>query len=110
MVRSNRPTMENYYNAIYFIALQLYTLSEDCLLIQSIRSGRDVIQLCSIQYMSHHGCSAQPITEIYFIALKNVHALRGSLIESINLIWQRCHSTMQYSIHIPSRSSNIHAL
>ncbi|KAF6135737.1 hypothetical protein GIB67_028593 [Kingdonia uniflora] len=53
----------------------------------------------------------------------NIHALRGSLIESINLIWQRCHSVMQYPIHTPSRSlsstynrdllhnsSNIHAL
>ncbi|KAF6139358.1 hypothetical protein GIB67_026200, partial [Kingdonia uniflora] len=40
----------------------------------------------------------------------NIHALRGSLIESINSIWQRPFSyaifntSMQYSIHIPSRS------
>ncbi|KAF6155601.1 hypothetical protein GIB67_007859 [Kingdonia uniflora] len=51
MVRSNRPTMENYYNNIYFIALQIYTLSEDCLLSQSILSGRDATQLCNIQYI-----------------------------------------------------------
>ncbi|KAF6160659.1 hypothetical protein GIB67_019599 [Kingdonia uniflora] len=51
MVRSNRPTTENYYNNIYFITLQIYTLSEDYLLIQSIRSSRDVIQLCNIQYI-----------------------------------------------------------
>ncbi|KAF6145953.1 hypothetical protein GIB67_000133, partial [Kingdonia uniflora] len=30
----------------------------------------------------------------------NIHSLRGSLIESINLIWQRRHSAMQYSIHL----------
>ncbi|KAF6174969.1 hypothetical protein GIB67_026457 [Kingdonia uniflora] len=70
MVHSNRPTMENYYNNIYFIALQIYTLSEDRLLSQSIRSGRDAIQLCNIQYMSHHGRSARPITGIYYIALQ----------------------------------------
>ncbi|KAF6137001.1 hypothetical protein GIB67_030765 [Kingdonia uniflora] len=70
MVRSNRPTTENYYNNIYFIALQIYTLSEDRLLSQSIRSDRDVIQLCNIQYMSHHGRSAQLITGIYFIVLQ----------------------------------------
>ncbi|KAF6157619.1 hypothetical protein GIB67_037192 [Kingdonia uniflora] len=51
MVCSNRPTTENYYNNIYFITLQIYMLSEDRLLSQSIRSGRDVIQLCNIQYI-----------------------------------------------------------
>ncbi|KAF6142603.1 hypothetical protein GIB67_015089, partial [Kingdonia uniflora] len=30
----------------------------------------------------------------------NIHTLRGSLIESINSIWQRRHSAMQYSIHL----------
>ncbi|KAF6148749.1 hypothetical protein GIB67_019357, partial [Kingdonia uniflora] len=53
----------------------------------------------------------------------NILALRGSLIESINLIWQRRHSAMPYSIHVPSwslrstydrdlphSSSTIHAL
>ncbi|KAF6143552.1 hypothetical protein GIB67_029721 [Kingdonia uniflora] len=44
--------------------------SEDRLLSQSIRSGKDTIQLCNIQYMSHHGRSARPITGIYFIALQ----------------------------------------
>ncbi|KAF6172166.1 hypothetical protein GIB67_003858 [Kingdonia uniflora] len=34
----------------------------------------------------------------------NIHALRGSLIESINSIWQRRHSAMQYLIHVSSRS------
>ncbi|KAF6168031.1 hypothetical protein GIB67_011416, partial [Kingdonia uniflora] len=34
----------------------------------------------------------------------NIHALRRSLIESINSIWQRCHSAMQYSMHVSSRS------
>ncbi|KAF6169310.1 hypothetical protein GIB67_013740, partial [Kingdonia uniflora] len=34
----------------------------------------------------------------------NIHALRGSFIESIKSIWQRRHSAMPYSIHIPSRS------
>ncbi|KAF6169990.1 hypothetical protein GIB67_034382, partial [Kingdonia uniflora] len=29
-----------------------------------------------------------------------MHALRGSLIELINSIWQRHHSAMQYSIHL----------
>ncbi|KAF6168057.1 hypothetical protein GIB67_011442 [Kingdonia uniflora] len=70
MVRSNRPTTKNYYNDIYFIALQIYTLSEDCLLSQSIRSGRDAILLCNIQYISHHGRSARPITGIYFITFQ----------------------------------------
>ncbi|KAF6155206.1 hypothetical protein GIB67_019732 [Kingdonia uniflora] len=53
----------------------------------------------------------------------NIHALRRSLIESINSIWQKHHSAMPYLIHVPSRSprstynrdlphssSNIHAL
>ncbi|KAF6139404.1 hypothetical protein GIB67_026246 [Kingdonia uniflora] len=30
----------------------------------------------------------------------NIHALRGSPIESINSIWQRRHSAIQYSIHL----------
>ncbi|KAF6171933.1 hypothetical protein GIB67_011830, partial [Kingdonia uniflora] len=30
----------------------------------------------------------------------NIHTLRRSLIESINSIWQRCHSAMPYSIHL----------
>ncbi|KAF6161190.1 hypothetical protein GIB67_007831 [Kingdonia uniflora] len=30
----------------------------------------------------------------------NIHALRGPLIESINSIWQRRHSAIQYSIHL----------
>ncbi|KAF6170052.1 hypothetical protein GIB67_042857, partial [Kingdonia uniflora] len=30
----------------------------------------------------------------------NIHVLQGSLIESINSIWQRRHSAMQYSIHL----------
>ncbi|KAF6174436.1 hypothetical protein GIB67_024458 [Kingdonia uniflora] len=63
--RSARPII-----GIYFIVLQIYTLSEDCLLSQSIRSGRYAIQLCNIQYMSHHGRSSRPITGIYFIALQ----------------------------------------
>ncbi|KAF6167614.1 hypothetical protein GIB67_031197, partial [Kingdonia uniflora] len=46
---------------IYIIALQIYTLSEDRLLSQSIGSDRDAIQLCHIQYMSHHGRSVRPI-------------------------------------------------
>ncbi|KAF6152481.1 hypothetical protein GIB67_023175 [Kingdonia uniflora] len=70
MVRSNRPTTENCCNNIYFIALQIYTLSEDCLLSQSIRSGRDAIRLCNIQHKSHHDRSVRPITGIYFIALQ----------------------------------------
>ncbi|KAF6151110.1 hypothetical protein GIB67_002362 [Kingdonia uniflora] len=45
-------------------------LSEDRLLSQSIRSDKDTIRLCNIQYISHHGRSARPITGIYFIALQ----------------------------------------
>ncbi|KAF6148599.1 hypothetical protein GIB67_042558 [Kingdonia uniflora] len=30
----------------------------------------------------------------------NIYALRGLLIESINLIWQRRHLTMQYSTQL----------
>ncbi|KAF6155035.1 hypothetical protein GIB67_035782, partial [Kingdonia uniflora] len=33
-----------------------------------------------------------------------MHALRESLIESINSIWRRCHLTLQYSIQVLSRS------
>ncbi|KAF6165437.1 hypothetical protein GIB67_017919 [Kingdonia uniflora] len=33
----------------------------------------------------------------------NILALRRSLIESMNSIWQRCYSAMPYSIHVPSR-------
>ncbi|KAF6144412.1 hypothetical protein GIB67_024639 [Kingdonia uniflora] len=44
--RSARPI-----TGIYFIALQIYTLSEGHLLSQPIRYGRDVIQLCNIQYI-----------------------------------------------------------
>ncbi|KAF6155276.1 hypothetical protein GIB67_019802 [Kingdonia uniflora] len=63
--RSARPI-----TGIYFIALQIYTLSEDRLLSQSIRSGRDAIQLYNIQYMSHHSRLARPITGINFIVLQ----------------------------------------
>ncbi|KAF6145349.1 hypothetical protein GIB67_016810 [Kingdonia uniflora] len=63
--RSARPI-----TGIYFIALQIYMLSEDCLLSQSIRSSKDTIQLCNIQYMSHQDRPARPITGIYFIALQ----------------------------------------
>ncbi|KAF6134510.1 hypothetical protein GIB67_028531 [Kingdonia uniflora] len=80
MVCSNRPTTENYCNNIYFIALQIYTLSEDLLLSQSIRSDRDVIQLCNIQYISHHGRSARPIAGIYFIALQIYTLSEGGLM------------------------------
>ncbi|KAF6151446.1 hypothetical protein GIB67_016258, partial [Kingdonia uniflora] len=43
--RSARPV-----TGIYIIAYQIYTLSEGRLLSQSIRSARDAIQLCHIQY------------------------------------------------------------
>ncbi|KAF6151012.1 hypothetical protein GIB67_016490, partial [Kingdonia uniflora] len=113
MVRSNRPTTENYYKNIYYIALQIYTLSEDHLLSQSIRSGRGAIS--AMQYSTQ--VPSRSLSSIYNRDLlhrsSNIHALRGLLIESINLIWQRCHfsytifnTTMQYLIHVPSRSLN----
>ncbi|KAF6145709.1 hypothetical protein GIB67_002460 [Kingdonia uniflora] len=87
MVRPNRPTMENYYNNIYFIALQIYTLSEDRLLSQSIRSSRDVIS--AMQYsiqVSSRSLSLTYNRDLLYVS-SNIHALRGSLIESINSIW-----------------------
>ncbi|KAF6135229.1 hypothetical protein GIB67_035300, partial [Kingdonia uniflora] len=111
MVHSNRPTTENYNNNIYFIALQIYTLPEDRLFSQSIRSGRDAIS--AMQYSTQ--VPSQSLSSTYNRDLlhssSNIHALRGSLIESINSIWQRRHfiyaifnTTMQYLTQVPSQS------
>ncbi|KAF6164569.1 hypothetical protein GIB67_025395 [Kingdonia uniflora] len=72
-------SLSSTYTRIYFITLQIHMLSEGRLLSQSIRSGRDAIQLCNIQYISHHGRSARPITGIYFIALQIYTLSEGCL-------------------------------
>ncbi|KAF6166280.1 hypothetical protein GIB67_008708, partial [Kingdonia uniflora] len=130
MVHSNRPTAENYYNNIYFIALQIYTLSEDRLLSQSIRSGRDSISAMQYATQVPSWSLSSTYNRDLLHSSSNIHALRGLLIESINSIWQRHHfsyaifnTTKQYSTQVPSRplsstynrdllhrSSNIHAL
>ncbi|KAF6145570.1 hypothetical protein GIB67_037603, partial [Kingdonia uniflora] len=55
-----------------------------------------------MQYSIH--VPSRPLSSTYNWDLlhssSNIHALRGSLIESINLIWQRRHSAMQYLIHL----------
>ncbi|KAF6144731.1 hypothetical protein GIB67_017750, partial [Kingdonia uniflora] len=45
-----RPVIETYN-----IVIQIYTLSEGCLLSQSIRSGRDALYNYSIFKISHYG-------------------------------------------------------
>ncbi|KAF6151331.1 hypothetical protein GIB67_040604, partial [Kingdonia uniflora] len=85
----------------YIIALQIYTLSEDRLLSQSNRFGRDVIQLCHIQFMSHHGRSARLITGTCLIVLQIYSLSEGCLLsQSIRYgrdAIQLCH--IQYMSH-----------
>ncbi|KAF6176069.1 hypothetical protein GIB67_000163 [Kingdonia uniflora] len=64
----------------YNIAIQTYTLSEGRLLSQSIRSGRDALYNYSIFKISHYG------RLLLQHSYSNIHALRGLLIKSINLI------------------------
>ncbi|KAF6157989.1 hypothetical protein GIB67_008118, partial [Kingdonia uniflora] len=68
----SRPLSSTYNRDLLHSSSNIYTFSEDRLLSQSIRSGRDAIQLCNVQIhlcniqcMSHHGRSARPITGIY---------------------------------------------
>ncbi|KAF6175492.1 hypothetical protein GIB67_021982 [Kingdonia uniflora] len=50
--------------------------------------------------MSYQGQLTRPVNWDLLHSSSNILALRGSLIESINSIWQRLHSVMQYSIHL----------
>ncbi|KAF6175460.1 hypothetical protein GIB67_021950, partial [Kingdonia uniflora] len=87
---------------IYIIALQIYSLSEGRLLSQSIRYGRDAIQLCHTQYMSPHGRSARPITGTCLIALQINTLSEGCLlsqsIQSSRDAIQLCHIQYIYAI------------
>ncbi|KAF6169606.1 hypothetical protein GIB67_003974, partial [Kingdonia uniflora] len=82
--RSIRPVTETYN-----IVIQIYTLSEGCLLSQSTRSGRDALYSYAIFNTSHYGHllirSIRPVTKNCNIALPVYRLSRGSLIESINL-------------------------
>ncbi|KAF6158730.1 hypothetical protein GIB67_040244 [Kingdonia uniflora] len=82
-------------------------LSEDRLLSQSIRSGRDVIS--AMQYSIQ--VPSQSLSSTYNRDLlhssSNIHVLQGPLIKLINSIWQRCHLAMQYSTQVPSRSLSL---
>ncbi|KAF6165697.1 hypothetical protein GIB67_012594 [Kingdonia uniflora] len=66
----SRSLSSTYNRDLLHSSSNTYALSGDRLLSQSIRSGKDTIQLCTIQYISHHGRSARPITGICFIALQ----------------------------------------
>ncbi|KAF6173112.1 hypothetical protein GIB67_004215, partial [Kingdonia uniflora] len=79
LICSIRPVTETYN-----IAIQIFTLFEDCLLSQSIRSGRDALCSYSIFKIYHYG------RLLLQHSYSNIHSLRGSLIELINSIWQRC--------------------
>ncbi|KAF6146826.1 hypothetical protein GIB67_018479, partial [Kingdonia uniflora] len=98
LIRSIRSVTETYN-----IVIQIYTLFEGRLLIQSIRSGRDALYSYSIFKISHYG------RLLLQYSYSKIHALRGSLIESINSIWQK--RVMQlFNIHDISLRSVIDTL
>ncbi|KAF6156240.1 hypothetical protein GIB67_030243, partial [Kingdonia uniflora] len=79
LIRSIRTVTETYN-----IVIQIYTLSEGRLLNQSIRSDRGALYSYSIFKISYYG---RLLLQHNY---SNIRALRESLIESINSIWQRC--------------------